>query len=82
MTTKIAKGEIQIDHCGSSQMIVNYFTNPLQGSLFKKIGDLILNVSQLDPLPLIQRSVLGHEPKLAKDLVQSPGPTNWDPIDE
>ena len=45
MTDKIAKGEIQIDHCGSSHMIVNYFTKPLQGSLFKKKFDLMLNLS-------------------------------------
>ena len=45
MTDKITKGEIQIDHCGSSHMIVDYFTKSLQGSLFKKIWDLMLNVS-------------------------------------
>ena len=28
---------------------------------------------QLDPNPLIQRSVFGHELKLSKDLVQLPG---------
>ena len=45
MTNKIAKGEIQIDHSGSSHMIADYFTKPLQGSLFKKIQDLVQNVS-------------------------------------
>ena len=45
MTDKIAKGEIQINHCGSSHMIADYFTKPLQGSLFKKFQDLVLNVS-------------------------------------
>ena len=43
VTDKIAKGEIQIDHCGSSHMIVDYFTKPLQGSLLFR--DLMLNVS-------------------------------------
>ena len=45
MTDKIAEGEIQISHCGSSHMIVDYFTKPLQGSLFKNFQDLVLNVS-------------------------------------
>ena len=45
VTDKIAKGEIQIDHCGSSHMIVDYFTEPLQRSLFKTFRDLSLNVS-------------------------------------
>ena len=45
MTDKIVKGEIQIDHCGSSHMNAHYFTKPLQGSLFKKICDLVINVS-------------------------------------
>ena len=45
VTDKIAKGEIWVDHCGSSHMIGDYFTKPLQGSLFKKFRDLILNVS-------------------------------------
>ena len=44
MTDKIAKGEIQINHC-ESHMIADYFTKPLQGSLFKKFQDLVLNVS-------------------------------------
>ena len=45
VTDKIAKGEIQIDHCGSSHMIADYFTKPLQGSLFKTFRELMLNVS-------------------------------------
>ena len=45
VTDKIAKGEIQIDHCGSSRMIVDYFTKPLQRSLFKKFWDIIFIVS-------------------------------------
>ena len=44
MTNKIAKGEIQVEHCGSSDMIADYFTKLLQGSLFKKFRDLVLNV--------------------------------------
>ena len=45
VTDKIAKGEIWVDHCGSSHMIGDYFTKPLQGSLFKTFRDIILNVS-------------------------------------
>ena len=45
VTDKITKGEIQVEHCGSSHMIGDYFTKPLLGSLFKKFQDLVLNVS-------------------------------------
>ena len=52
VTDKIAKGEIQVEYCGSTHMIGDYFTKRLQGSLFKKFRDLVLNVSI--------GSVLGH----------------------
>ena len=45
ITDKITKGEIQINHCDSSHIIVDYFTKPLQNSIFDKFWDLMLNVS-------------------------------------
>ena len=33
VTDKIAIGEIWVEHCGSTHMIGDYFTKPLQGSL-------------------------------------------------
>ena len=44
-------------------MIADYFTKPLQGTLFRKFRDFIMNV---DPLPTMtrveeRRSVLEHE---------------------
>ena len=49
VTDKIVKGEIQIDHSGSSHIITDYFTKLLQGSLFKTFWDLVLNVSAGSP---------------------------------
>ena len=64
MTDKIAKGEIQLKHCGSSDMIADYFTKPLQGSLFKKFQDLVLNVSA-GPTPPDPKECVGPGSKIS-----------------
>ena len=58
MTNKIAKGEIQLKHCGSLDMIADYFTKPLQQSLFKYFWDLVLNVS-VGPTPPDPKECVG-----------------------
>ena len=44
ITDKINKKEITVRHCPTKEMIADYFTKPLQGSLFKKFRDLILGL--------------------------------------
>ena len=56
-------GDITIKHCPTAEMIGDFFTKPLQGGLFIKFRDLILN-TQTDPstVPLEDhRSVLGQD---------------------
>ena len=56
-------GEIKLKYCPSTEMIGDCFTKPLQGGVFKKFRDRILNI-QADPLtvPLEDnRSVLGQD---------------------
>jgi hypothetical protein len=48
ITDRIAAGEVKIEYCPTGEMIANYFTKPLQGSLFKKFRDMIMNNSGHD----------------------------------
>ena len=56
-------GEIKLKHCPTTKMLGDYFTKPLQGGLFNKFRDRILNI-QTDPSivpPKDHRSVLGQD---------------------
>eukprot|EP00978_Attheya_sp_CCMP212_P006816 scaffold15877_cov31-Attheya_sp.AAC.1 len=63
VTYRIKNKEMSIIHCPTGEMVAeDYFTKPLQGALFKKFRDLIMNVDDVDPLTdshKDQRSVLG-----------------------
>ena len=56
-------GEIKLKYCPTTDMLGDYFTKPLQGGLFNKFRDRILNI-QTDPSivpPEDHRSVLGQD---------------------
>ena len=40
---RIASKEVKVEYCPTGDMIADYFTKPLQGSLFKKFRDFIMN---------------------------------------
>ena len=42
---RIKNGELRVEYCPTEDMIADYFTKPLQGSLFKRLRDTILNIS-------------------------------------
>ena len=42
---RVDKGELSIDWCSASEMVADYFTKPLQGRLFFKFRQLIMNTS-------------------------------------
>jgi hypothetical protein len=54
---RVDAGELSIKHCGTDDMIADYFTKPLQGSKFIKFRDLILGITDIDSTDQI-RSVL------------------------
>jgi hypothetical protein len=54
---RVDSGELNIKHCGTEDMIADYFTKPLQGSKFIKFRDLILGLTDIDSTDQI-RSVL------------------------
>jgi hypothetical protein len=43
VTDRIKNGEMRIEYCPTEEMVADFFTKPLQGSLFRKLRGLILN---------------------------------------
>ena len=63
VTDRINCGEIKLKYCPMAEMLGDYFTKPLQGALFNKFRDRVLNI-QVDPstVPFADhRSVLGQQ---------------------
>ena len=44
ITDRIANGDLNIEWCPTGEMVGDYMTKPLQGSLFKKFRDIIMGV--------------------------------------
>jgi len=57
ITDRVQAGKLNVQHCGTDDMIADYFTKPLQGSQFRKFRDLILEITDIDSTDQI-RSVL------------------------
>ena len=45
VTDNVKKGMVQIRYCPTGDMVADFFTKPLQGSLFKNFWDQILNLT-------------------------------------
>ena len=46
---RIASGEVTVKYCPTDKMMADYFTKPLQGALFVKMRNEIMNVNPDDP---------------------------------
>ena len=58
ITDRISKGEVRVEWCPTKDMVADFMTKPLQGSMFKKFRDLIIGV-----LPMREATkVLTREP--------------------
>ena len=57
---QIKKEEIRDDYCPTGDMVVDYSTNPLHGSVFRRFRDAILNINggPASLQPLDHRSLL------------------------
>ena len=44
ITGRINAKEVEVKYCPTGNMVGDYFTKPLQGSLFKKFRDQIMNI--------------------------------------
>jgi hypothetical protein len=47
-TDRIKKGELSVEYCPTLDMIADYFTKSLQGSLFRKLRDLVMGIIPAD----------------------------------
>ena len=52
---------LSLQHCPTEEMLANYFTKPLQGSLFICLRNHIMGAEFEDGNPQTHRSVLGHD---------------------
>jgi hypothetical protein len=44
VTDRVKRGELRIEYCPTGDMVADFFTKPLQGSLFRKLRGIILNI--------------------------------------
>jgi len=58
VTDRIASKEVRVEYCPTGDMIADFFTKPLQGTLFKKFRDMIMNVAPEPSQVSDHRSVL------------------------
>ena len=42
ITDRISKGEVRVEWCPTKEMVADFLTKPLQGSVFKNFRDLIM----------------------------------------
>ena len=79
MTDRANCGEITTQHCPTTEMLGDYFTKPLQGALFTKFRDRVLNLQAAPSTVPIEdhRSVLGHD--LSHMTAQSHGESHTPP---
>ena len=52
ITDRFKQKEIRVEYCPTGTMIADYFTKPLQGSLFRKFRNMILGIVEEDILAL------------------------------
>jgi hypothetical protein len=61
VTDCVKAKELSIKYCPTEDMLSDYFTKRLQGTLFRKLRDLIVNVDPVAASRWDHRSVLGDE---------------------
>ena len=63
---RIASKEVKVEYCPTGDMLADFFTKPLQGTLFRKFRNIIMNCDPASTTGLEdRRSVLGtkNEPR-------------------
>jgi hypothetical protein len=72
ITDRISKGEVQVEWCPTTEMIADFMSKPLQGSVFKKFRDLIMGLLPMkEAMQLITRDKVrknNHESLAQKDM--------------
>ena len=74
---KILKKEVKVVYCPTGNIVAEIFTKPLQGSLFKKVRDEIMNVQKNAScscgVTMLHRSVLRNYNKYSIGQIQLRG---------
>jgi hypothetical protein len=65
---RVENKEVSIVHCPTKEMVADYFTKPLQGVLFYKLRDYIMNIDPSSEFHSGHRSVLGKVDLSHSDL--------------
>jgi hypothetical protein len=55
---RVSQGEVCLEYCPTEDMLADFFTKPLQGNLFYKFRDRIMNIDSNSPYHSSHRSVL------------------------
>ena len=63
VTDRIKRGEVKVTYCPTENMLVDFFTKPLQGVAFRRMRSIILNMPSTDDVSEAHRSVLGKTKK-------------------
>ncbi len=70
ITDRISKGEVRVEWCPTNEMIADFMTKPLQGSMFKNFRDVIMGAITIkevkkiltrDPVDMANRDNLAHK---------------------
>jgi len=80
VTDDIRRGTAKVAHCPTEEMVADFFTKPLQGSLFRKFFKMIMGCAVQDCLDLAdEEDLLGHDlgvaEEEAQECVESTAPT-------
>jgi hypothetical protein len=65
VTDRISTKELNVEYCPILNMLGDYFTKPLQGSLFRKFQNIILGINEVD-VPMynaITRKLIAEQKK-------------------
>jgi hypothetical protein len=65
---RVESKEVRIVHCPTKEMLADYFTKPLQGVLFYKLRDYIMNIDSSSEFHSSHRSVLKDEDPTETDV--------------
>ena len=67
----IRRGTTKVAHCPTEEMVADFFTKPLQGSLFRKFFKMIMGCALQDYLDIDdEEESLDHEPRVAEEEAQ------------
>ena len=74
VSDNVKRGRLTIEHCPTGDMIADFFTKPLQGSTFRKLLKLIMNISD-DMVDLSPQECVGKARAASADGTNN-GPRN------